>query len=128
MEIRSMTEEELALIDKRFPDLLHNTESVSLSAVIDDAWVGYMVAARMNNGSWHLQNIEVEPSHRRRRVASALFTEMFKRIGDAVYTLSVQSDNQVGIRLFKREGFQFTPSGGRRGPRMMIREPAASAQ
>ena len=111
-----MTEAQLALID--------NPPDIALSAVIDGTSAGYLTAARMMDGSWYLQNVEVALGHRRRGVASALLAEMFKRIGKAVCMLSVEADNHGAIELYKRQGFRFT-SGGRTGPRMMMRVPDA---
>lgn len=79
-----------------------------LEAFIDGASVGYVEAAKITGGGWHLDNIKVEASHWRKNVGTALLAEMFKCIGEADCTLSVKPDNRAAVGFFKRAGFRFT--------------------
>lgn len=125
LEIHDMTEKDLALAKERCADLFRDTPDMSLCAVIDGVHLGYLTAASISDGRWHLLNMWVEPHHRRKGVASALLAQMFEHIGDTFCTLSVESDNDKAIPLYKREGFRFTSSRSRTGFRMMVRDPAA---
>ena len=59
-------------------------------------------------------NVAVDPSRRRRGVASALLAEMLERAGHGQgrYTLEVRTSNEGAIDLYRR--FGFTAAGTRR--------------
>ncbi len=73
--------------------------------------IGYLICSRYDR-VWHLMNIAVEPSVRRRRIATQLLEEMLERAGaDAPYTLEVRMSNAPAIVLYERFGFR--PAGTR---------------
>jgi [ribosomal protein S18]-alanine N-acetyltransferase len=68
--------------------------------------MGYLICARYDT-VWHLMNIAVDPSLRRRGVARALLAEMLERAGrDREYTLEVRTSNAPAIALYERFGFR----------------------
>jgi ribosomal-protein-alanine N-acetyltransferase len=77
--------------------------------------VGYLIISRYVD-AWHVMNIAVDPDHRGRGVARALFDELFERTADDPlrgYTLEVRVSNDEAIRLYDRLGFR--SRGVRRG-------------
>jgi ribosomal-protein-alanine N-acetyltransferase len=73
--------------------------------------VGYLICSRYAD-VWHLMNIAVDPSMRRRGYARALLAEMLERAGpDQPYTLEVRTSNAPAIALYER--FAFRSSGTR---------------
>jgi ribosomal-protein-alanine N-acetyltransferase len=92
---------------------LSKPSGVSLAASIDDELAGYLICSRYDD-VWHLMNVAVDPSHRRRGVASALLAEMLERAGHGQgrYTLEVRTSNEGAIDLYRR--FGFTAAGTRR--------------
>jgi ribosomal-protein-alanine N-acetyltransferase len=74
--------------------------------------LGYLICSRYGD-AWHLMNIAIDPSARRRGIATALLEELFARAGaDAAYTLEVRTSNGAAMRLYERFGFQ--PAGVRK--------------
>jgi ribosomal-protein-alanine N-acetyltransferase len=68
--------------------------------------LGYLICSRYGE-AWHLMNIAVDPSARRRGLATALLEELFLRAGrDEAYTLEVRTSNEAAIRLYERFGFR----------------------
>jgi ribosomal-protein-alanine N-acetyltransferase len=92
---------------------LSKPSGVCLAASIDDQLAGYLVCSRYDD-VWHLMNVAVDPSRRRRGVASALLAEMLERAGHGQgrYTLEVRTSNEGAIDLYRR--FGFTAAGTRR--------------
>ena len=77
--------------------------------------VGYLVISRYVD-AWHVMNIAVDPDHRGRGIAKALFDRLFDLTADDVdrgYTLEVRVSNLAAIRLYDRLGFR--SRGVRRG-------------
>jgi ribosomal-protein-alanine N-acetyltransferase len=73
--------------------------------------VGYLICSRFDT-VWHLMNIAVDPSHRKRGIGSALLAQMVERAGpDEQYTLEVRPSNAQAITLYERLGFR---AAGRR--------------
>ncbi len=67
---------------------------------------GYLVLSRYDT-VWHLMNIAVDPSRRRRGIARALLEEMIARGGaEKQYTLEVRTSNGGAIAMYQRFGFQ----------------------
>lgn len=87
---------------------LAKPSSISLAAVDDgDRLVGYLVLSRFVD-AWHVMNLAVEPSWRRRGVASVLLERLFDVTRDDVrrgYTLEVRVSNHAAISLYERFGF-----------------------
>jgi len=96
--------------------------------------LGYAIVSR-HVDAWHVMNVAVAPSFRRRGIAQALLERLFEvTAADARrgYTLEVRVSNAEAIRLYERLGFE--PRGIRRGyytdnredALIMWREPTAS--
>jgi len=72
----------------------------------DDRLMGYLICARYDT-VWHLMNIAVDPSHRKRGIGWALLAQMIERAGpEAEYTLEVRTSNAPAIALYERFGFR----------------------
>ena len=71
--------------------------------------VGHLICSRYDT-VWHLMNIAVDPSLRRRGIASALLSALLERIddgsGSAQLTLEVRPTNRSAIALYERFGFR----------------------
>jgi ribosomal-protein-alanine N-acetyltransferase len=92
---------------------LSKPSGICLAAVDADTsrLVGYLVCSRYDT-VWHLMNVAVEPTLRRRGIAWALLEEMIRRAGpDQQYTLEVRASNAPAISLYERLHFR---SAGRR--------------
>jgi ribosomal-protein-alanine N-acetyltransferase len=114
---------------------LRKPSSLALGAFTEeDILVGYAFVSRYVD-AWHVMNVAVSDSYRRRGIASALLSRLFEvtesdsRRG---YTLEVRVSNAGAIRLYEQLGFE--PRGIRRGyytdnredALIMWREPASS--
>ena len=85
---------------------LSKPSGVCLAAVEEKSLLGYLVCSRYDR-VWHLMNIAVEPSARRRGLATTLIEAMLDRAGsDAPYTLEVRTSNASAIALYERFGFR----------------------
>jgi ribosomal-protein-alanine N-acetyltransferase len=68
--------------------------------------VGYLVCARYAD-VWHVMNVAVDPSLRRRGIAAALLERLFELAGqEQPYTLEVRPTNAPAIALYERFGFR----------------------
>lgn len=114
---------------------LRKPSSLAIGAFGDgDELVGYAFVSRYVD-AWHVMNVAVADSYRRRGIASALLERLFEvtsadpRRG---YTLEVRVSNSGAIRLYERLGFE--ARGIRRGyytdnredALIMWREPTSS--
>jgi [ribosomal protein S18]-alanine N-acetyltransferase len=80
-----------------------------------DVLVGYLIISRYVD-AWHVMNIAVAPSERRRGIAQHLLERLFELTASDSrrgYTLEVRVSNANAIRLYERLGFQ--ARGLRRG-------------
>jgi ribosomal-protein-alanine N-acetyltransferase len=80
-----------------------------------DVLVGYLIISRYVD-AWHVMNIAVAPSERRRGIAQHLLERLFELTATDSrrgYTLEVRVSNANAIRLYERLGFQ--ARGLRRG-------------
>ena len=80
-----------------------------------DVLVGYLIISRYVD-AWHVMNVAVEPSERRRGIAQNLLERLFEVTANDSrrgYTLEVRVSNENAIRLYERLGFQ--ARGLRRG-------------
>jgi [ribosomal protein S18]-alanine N-acetyltransferase len=74
--------------------------------------LGYLICSRYAD-DWHIMNIAIDPTARRRGLATALLEELFARAGrDRAYTLEVRTSNGPAIALYERFGFR--PAGLRK--------------
>jgi [ribosomal protein S18]-alanine N-acetyltransferase len=85
---------------------LSKPSGVCLAAVHEGKLAGYLICSRYAD-VWHLMNIAVDPSARRRGYARAMLDELLERAGahDA-YTLEVRTSNTPAIALYERFGFR----------------------
>jgi ribosomal-protein-alanine N-acetyltransferase len=98
-----------------FTGELAKPSSLSVAAVEGDVLVGYVVISRYVD-AWHIMNVAVASTHRRRGIASALLEHLFALTRDDMrrgYTLEVRVSNEPAIRLYERLGFAVR--GTRRG-------------
>jgi [ribosomal protein S18]-alanine N-acetyltransferase len=99
-----------------FASELAKPSSICLGAFeADNGLVGYLIISRYVD-AWHVMNIAVDPDHRGRGVAKALFDRLFElTAGDGArgFTLEVRVSNKEAIRLYDRLGFR--SKGVRRG-------------
>ena len=85
---------------------LSKPSGVCLAATIDGTLVGYLVCSRYDQ-VWHLMNVAVEPSLRRRRIATTLIETLIARVERAAQlTLEVRRSNAGAIELYERFGFR----------------------
>jgi [ribosomal protein S18]-alanine N-acetyltransferase len=80
-----------------------------------DRLVAYLIVSRYVD-AWHIMNLAVDETYRRRGVARRLLDELFAATaGDAMrgYTLEVRVSNEGAIKLYGAAGFRTT--GIRRG-------------
>jgi ribosomal-protein-alanine N-acetyltransferase len=81
--------------------------SISLGALAGSELLGYLITAR-HADVWHVMNVAVELSQRRRGIATALFEAMFALTRSQparTYTLEVRVSNTAAIRLYGELGF-----------------------
>ncbi|HEX7311328.1 MAG TPA: ribosomal protein S18-alanine N-acetyltransferase [Gaiellaceae bacterium] len=98
-----------------FAGELAKPASLCLGAFEDDRLAGYLITSRYVD-AWHVMNIAVNPSFRRRGIATALLERLFELTDDGGrrgYTLEVRVSNNGAIKLYERLGF--TARGKRRG-------------
>jgi ribosomal-protein-alanine N-acetyltransferase len=95
---------------------LRKPGSLALGAFLDDdTIVGYAFVSRYVD-AWHVMNIAVTPSYRRRGIATTLLERLLEvTAGDPRrgHTLEVRVSNVGAIRLYESLGFQ--SRGIRRG-------------
>jgi ribosomal-protein-alanine N-acetyltransferase len=86
---------------------LSKPAGVCLAAFEGETMVGYLICSRYDT-VWHLMNVSVDPSCRRRGIASALLSSLIERIGDPAsqLTLEVRPSNEGAITLYERFGFR----------------------
>jgi ribosomal-protein-alanine N-acetyltransferase len=114
---------------------LRKPSSLAIGAFTDEAeLVGYAFVSRYVD-AWHVMNVAVAPSYRRRGIASALLERLFDVTSSDPrrgYTLEVRVSNTGAITLYESLGFE--ARGIRRGyytdnhedALIMWREPASS--
>jgi ribosomal-protein-alanine N-acetyltransferase len=95
---------------------LRKPSSLALGAfTADDVLVGYAFVSRYVD-AWHVMNVAVADSFRRRGIASALLERLFEVTGTDPrrgYTLEVRVSNEGAIKLYEQLGFE--ARGIRRG-------------
>ena len=100
-----------------FASELAKPSSICLGAfdIETDELAGYLVISRYVD-AWHVMNVAVTPSHRRRGIATTLLERLFELTagrGRRGYTLEVRVSNADAIALYERLGFK--ARGVRRG-------------
>ena len=91
---------------------LSKPAGVCLTALRGGEMLGYLICSRYDT-VWHIMNVAVDPDHRRGGIATALLTDLLRRIdgSDARFTLEVRESNAGAIALYERFGFR---AAGRR--------------
>ncbi len=98
-----------------FASELAKPSSVCLGAFEGEQLVGYIINSRYVD-AWHVMNVAVDPSVRRRGIATRLLERLFELTSDdggRGYTLEVRVSNTGAISLYERLGFE--RRGVRRG-------------
>jgi [ribosomal protein S18]-alanine N-acetyltransferase len=100
-----------------FASELAKPSSICLGAfdLETDELVGYLVISRYVD-AWHVMNVAVASSHRRRGVATRMMERLFEVTagrGRRGYTLEVRVSNVGAVALYERLGFK--PRAVRRG-------------
>jgi [ribosomal protein S18]-alanine N-acetyltransferase len=100
-----------------FAGELAKPSSVCLGACDADTGllIGYAIVSRYVD-AWHVMNLAVDPTYRRRGVGMALLERLFEATagdGRRGYTLEVRVSNTGAMRLYERAGFR--ARGIRRG-------------
>ena len=91
---------------------LSKPASVCLAALRGGQMVAFLICSRYDT-VWHIMNVAVDPDRRRQGIASALLTDLLRRIDGkgARFTLEVRESNTGAIELYERFGFR---AAGRR--------------
>jgi ribosomal-protein-alanine N-acetyltransferase len=98
-----------------FAGELIKSSSICLGAFRLERAIGYLIVSLFVD-DWHIMNLAVDPTWRRRGVAGLLLEDFLERSEggrERGYTLEVRKSNAEAIRLYER--FGFTMSGVRRG-------------
>jgi ribosomal-protein-alanine N-acetyltransferase len=100
-----------------FAGELAKPSSICLGAIDTEQneLVGYLIISRYVD-AWHVMNVAVADSHRRRGIATGLMEQLFEetsRDSRRGYTLEVRVSNEAAIHLYERLGFK--ARGIRRG-------------
>jgi len=111
---------------------LRKPSSIALGAYLEEGeLVGYAFVSRYVD-AWHVMNVAVSPSYRRRGIASTLLGRLFEVTASDPrrgYTLEVRVSNAEAIRLYERLGFESRGirrgyyTGNREDALIMWREP-----
>jgi ribosomal-protein-alanine N-acetyltransferase len=93
-----------------FAGELAKPSSICLGAidVEIDQLVGYLIISRYVD-AWHVMNLAVAHSHRRRGIATRLMERLFELTasdGRRGYTLEVRVSNDAAIKLYETLGFR----------------------
>jgi [ribosomal protein S18]-alanine N-acetyltransferase len=89
---------------------LSKTSGICLAAEIpagpEPELGGYLICSRYDT-VWHVMNVAVDPTQRRRGIATAMIESLLSRVErDAQLTLEVRRSNANAIRLYERFGFR----------------------
>jgi ribosomal-protein-alanine N-acetyltransferase len=85
---------------------LSKPSGICLAAEVDNELAGYLICSRYDT-VWHVMNVAVDPTLRRRRIATTLIERLLERVErDAQLTLEVRRSNGGAIVLYERFGFR----------------------
>ena len=91
-----------------FQSVFDDVNSLGLGLELDSRLVGYAIGY-LEVPSFHLTNLAVDPSHRRRGHADALVRGIMAQavsVGCDACTLEVRASNEAAQRLYRRLGFE----------------------
>ena len=91
-------------------DLLQNESRIVLVACEEEQVMGFLVA-RDAAQEWELENIVVDVSIQRRKIATTLLEELIRQVKikhGACIHLEVRTQNNPAISLYRKLGFQMT--------------------
>jgi ribosomal-protein-alanine N-acetyltransferase len=93
---------------------LSKPSGICLAALQEGRIVGYLICSRYDT-VWHIMNVAVDSTLRRRGIASTLLGRLFERADGPgeQYTLEVRMSNAAAIALYEQFGFRH--AGVRRG-------------
>ncbi|MBJ7471975.1 MAG: ribosomal protein S18-alanine N-acetyltransferase [Solirubrobacteraceae bacterium] len=88
---------------------LTRPETIALGARIDGRLAGYIVCSPQSD-EWHVMNVTVSPTYRRRGLARALMVRLHEVLdgataGRARLTLEVRPSNKAAFGLYASEGY-----------------------
>jgi [ribosomal protein S18]-alanine N-acetyltransferase len=85
---------------------LSKPSGICLAAEVEHELAGYLICSRYDT-VWHVMNVAVDPTLRRRRIATTLLETLIARVErDAQLTLEVRRSNAGAIELYERFGFR----------------------
>ena len=85
---------------------LSKASGICLAATRGERLVAYLICSRYDT-VWHVMNVAVDPTLRRRGIATALIDRLLARVErDAQLTLEVRRSNSGAIVLYERFGFR----------------------
>jgi ribosomal-protein-alanine N-acetyltransferase len=85
---------------------LSKASGICLAAVMEGELKGYLICSRYDT-VWHVMNVAVDPTRRRRGIATALLSAVLDRVEpDAQLTLEVRRSNFGAISLYEQFGFR----------------------
>ncbi len=93
---------------RAFANMMAVEPSICLVCEVDGEVAGYLVA-RLRDGAWYLNNLLVDPRHRRHGVATDLvgaYLEGSRLVPSRGHTLEVRVSNAAAIGLYRGLGFR----------------------
>jgi len=87
----------------------HFARDLFLVAELENRVVGYAIGVVTKWGEGHVISLATHPDYRRRGVASALLSELLRKMkerGARVARLEVKVSNEAAINLYRRHGFK----------------------
>jgi ribosomal-protein-alanine N-acetyltransferase len=111
LDIVARLEEQAAPVPwarRAFAAMMAADPGICLVCELDGEVAGYLVA-RLLDGAWYLNNLLVDPRHRRRGVATDLvdaYLESSRLVASRGHTLEVRVSNAAAIGLYSSVGFR----------------------
>lgn len=81
--------------------------SINLAATLPRGRIaGFLICSRLAH-VWHIMNIAVEPTYRRRGIATAMISHLLREADrdGAQYTLEVRQSNRAALAMYAAYGF-----------------------
>jgi len=88
-----------------FESELTNSDSIFLKAVEKNKMIGYIIVRKLLD-EFHIMNVAVAPTSRRKGVAQKLIDHVLKNLSSGkLLLLEVRKSNQAAISLYQKNGF-----------------------